>query len=311
MMSKSIVSGLVLLLVWTGLARAQGRLDAPVPSENAADCPDCRAKPYRPILNLLIRNRPATRTTSTALMQPTPQPERPTRDDLARMVNDGNFSPAEITAAKIKMDETQARARQAAVSYLATVDCHYYPEAEYSLIAALRADRSEAVRLEAALALGTCRGATVRILDALHLAATAQETDGNPAETSERVRMAARRSLNQLLASGMAGSPNPPPVPVQANPQPAVLPKLPNPPTQAVSQSVSQQEHDLAATVGVQPKIEAPTRLTLFGRWLDFIRRRDAGPAQPAVDPRLRGMTPLGSDSQLAIPSTRPAAGTP
>src|SRR5256885_11485017 len=40
----------------------------------------------------------------------------------------GSLSPAETTAAKIKADEAGANARRAAVRYLGTVDCHYYPE---------------------------------------------------------------------------------------------------------------------------------------------------------------------------------------
>ncbi len=155
--------------------------------------------------------------------EPTPLPpnapaEKVTRGEIARMVADGGFSPAEITAAKIMLDETQAKARQAAVKYLASVDCHYYPEAEISLIATLRADRSENVRLEAAQALGNCRGVTVRILDALRLTATGQETDGNPAETSDQVRSAASNSLNRLLSAGMSMEMAPPPLLVSPMP---------------------------------------------------------------------------------------------
>ena len=60
---------------------------------------------------------------------------------------------AEGAAARIKADEAEAKARRAAVRYLGTVDCHYWPEAQAALIIALRADRNECVRLEAALAL--------------------------------------------------------------------------------------------------------------------------------------------------------------
>jgi hypothetical protein len=323
MMNKSIMASLFALLAWTASACAQGGLGVPVPHENPADaaaCPDCKARPYRPILNYLTRSRLPARTTSSALLPPAPQPDGPTRDDVARMVNDGGFSPAEITAAKIKMDEIQAKERQAAVKYLATVDCHYYPEAEMSLIAALRADRSEGVRLEAAQALGSCRGVTVRILDALHLTATAQETDGNPMETSERVRLAARASLNRLLSSGMGtsdaeGAPVPPRPALPTLPAAPVQPAGYNPPIQGpASPPASQQERDIAATVGVPPRSAAPTpaRPTLYSFWLNLMSGRDVASSQRAVDPRLRGMTPLGSEVLLAIPTvhSHPVAST-
>jgi hypothetical protein len=310
MMNKSIMAGLIALLAWTGHARAQSGLGAPVPTENSTDAAasaEFKVHPYRPILNFLNRNRAPAHT---SLPPPAPPPEGPTRDEVARMVQDGGFSPAEIAAAKIKLDEIQSRSRRAAVKYLATVDCLYYPEAEYSLLAALRADRSEAVRLEAATALGSCRGVTVRILDALHLTATAQETDGNPAESSERVRLAARLSLNKLLSIGVStGSVDF--LPTLANgrtPGPAfVQPTAQYPPAPPLA---SQRERDIAATVSVQPKNVTPpaTRPTLYGYLLDLIYGRDSASTSSAVDPRLRGMTPLGTDSPLAIPASRPGA---
>src|SRR5262249_25016443 len=61
---------------------------------------------------------------------------------------------AEGAAAAIKKDEAEAAARRAAVRYLGTVDCRRWPEAEDGLINALRADRNECVRMEAAFQLG-------------------------------------------------------------------------------------------------------------------------------------------------------------
>jgi hypothetical protein len=40
-------------------------------------------------------------------------------------------------------------AKVAAIEYLATVDCRYYPEAEAGLIAGLRAEKNECVRIAA------------------------------------------------------------------------------------------------------------------------------------------------------------------
>jgi hypothetical protein len=247
------------------------------------------------------------------LISPAMLPDPPSRAEIEKMATDGNHSPAEITAAKVLLDETQAKARQAAVRYLATVDCHYYPEAEASLIAALRADRSELVRLEAAQNLAYCRGVTVRILDALHLSASGQESDGNPGETSERVRYAARMSLNRLLATGMSMDQPAPaptsiavinnwPAPPQAQPVAAehavplaLPPALPEP-------IGLTQQRQLAASVSTQAR---PTthhmRPTVYGLLLNWLGRDTGTPSQPGVDPRLRGMRPLSSADSLSI----------
>jgi hypothetical protein len=145
------------------------------------------------------------------------------KEDVARMMADGGYSQAEIVAAKIKLDESQAQARRAAVRYLASVNCHYYPEAESGLIAALRADRCECVRYEAALALGSCQCLTTHIVDALCLTAMGCETDGNPAENSPRVRAAAQAVLNRCLALGS-------PLPTTAPAQTPQVPQMPQSP---------------------------------------------------------------------------------
>jgi hypothetical protein len=241
---------------------------------------------------------------TSSMMSPAMLPEAPTRVEIAKMIADGNYSPAEITAAKVLFDETRAKARQAAVKYLASVNCHYYPEAEASLIAALRADRCELVRLEAAQTLGSCRGVTVRILDALHVSASALETDGNPAETCEQVRFASRTSLNRLLATGMS-VPAPAPLPVVSEwpappitTQPIPVAAAPMPPAPALLQ----RERDLAATVSTQHRTTAvPHRPTVYGLLLGFTGRDTSTRSQPGIDPRLRGMNPLGVDGDLAI----------
>ncbi len=107
---------------------------------------------------------------------------------------------AEGAAARIKQDELAAKARREAVRYLGTVDCRYWPEAQDGLINALRADRNECVRLEAALALGNgccCNKSTIK---ALTLTVNGGKEDGNPAECSERVKAVAFASLQRCLA---------------------------------------------------------------------------------------------------------------
>ncbi len=130
-------------------------------------------------------------------------------------------------AARIKADSAGAAARVAAVHYLAHADCHYWPEASAALIAALRADRNECVRFAAAQALGTgccCNTATVL---ALTICVSESEQDGNPSETSERVRAAA----SVALANCVSRAPAPPlemlPAPVPPEKPPVEPPREP------------------------------------------------------------------------------------
>ncbi|MCC6418637.1 MAG: hypothetical protein IT429_10420 [Gemmataceae bacterium] len=106
----------------------------------------------------------------------------------------------EGAAARIKADEAAAAARRADVRYLGTVDCRYWPEAEEALIGALRADRNECVRWEAAIALGRGCCCTRKTIEALAITASGSERDGFPPERSERVRAAALASLHHCLA---------------------------------------------------------------------------------------------------------------
>lgn len=110
-------------------------------------------------------------------------------------------APACAAAAAIKADAAQAAARRDAVKFLATVDCHWYPEAESALIAALRCDRSECVRMEAALALGRGCCCTKNTVEALRIAASGSSRDGNPGERCPRVRWAALDALQTCLCN--------------------------------------------------------------------------------------------------------------
>jgi hypothetical protein len=119
-------------------------------------------------------------------------PDMPTAAQLAAAGAEGD-------AAKIKKDEIEAKKRQAAVRYLGTVDCHWWPDAQKGLINALRADKNECVRHEAALALtrGCC--CTQAVIEALTICVSGSEKDGNPSENSERVRMQAQIALTHCL----------------------------------------------------------------------------------------------------------------
>ncbi len=116
-------------------------------------------------------------------------------------------------AAKAKLDRAGAEERVKAIKYLGTLDCHYWPEAEEALIGALRADRNECVRYEAATALlhGCC--CTCKVTVALSIAVSCSEADGNPSERSARVRAVAAHALDRCLASACCAPELPPLVP--------------------------------------------------------------------------------------------------
>jgi hypothetical protein len=164
------------------------------------------ASPYGSLLN----NGLAPYSTLSGGLIPTCCPTVPSASDLAALAAKGGPNGAEAVAAKIKQDEADAKARRAAVRYLSTVDCHYWPDAEVAIISALRDDRNECVRYEAALALlnGCCCNA--RTIEALNLVVSGSEKDGKPSETSERVRCAALAALQGCLMRYQPPEPAPP-----------------------------------------------------------------------------------------------------
>src|SRR5439155_21995997 len=103
-------------------------------------------------------------------------------------------------AAQIKKSEAQAKARKAAVRYLGTVDCHWFPEAEAGLVNALRGDTNECVRFEAAISLGHGCCCTKKTIAALSMTVSGGNKDGKPSENSERVKAAAMYALQHCLA---------------------------------------------------------------------------------------------------------------
>ena len=156
-------------------------------------------------------------------------PDVPSEDALKDLAN-SNASPAEQAAAAIKADVAGAAARIAAIRYLATVPCHYYPEAEEGLIAGLRADRVECVRYAAAVALGQGCCCTKKTIAALTIAAEGSSKDGNPSETSDRVKAASLYALNMCLAKtgrNITQQLVPPELPPETNVPPLVPPEQP------------------------------------------------------------------------------------
>jgi hypothetical protein len=102
-------------------------------------------------------------------------------------------------AAKVKQDRAGAEERIKAVKYLATVDCHYWPEAEDALINALRNDRNECVRYEAAVALASGCCCTPKVMIALSNTVGCGTSDGGFMEKSARVRQAAGVALEHCM----------------------------------------------------------------------------------------------------------------
>ncbi len=122
----------------------------------------------------------------------------------------------EGAAAKIKAEEASAKAKVAALEYLGTVDCRYYPEAEAGLISGLRAEKNECVRIAAAKALAGGCCCSPKVVKALLTSVNCSNKDGFPAEASELVRTYAYVALERCLRKCMEGEPEAPPEPPPA-----------------------------------------------------------------------------------------------
>lgn len=104
------------------------------------------------------------------------------------------------TAAQIQALKLDGPKRAAAIAELKGLDIRYHPEVTQTLIAALRADPSECVRLEAARTIATLRTCTKPLTEALRICVEGTEKDGNPAELSPTVQRQAAIALNCCLS---------------------------------------------------------------------------------------------------------------
>lgn len=210
-----------LLLVVVGLARlantatAQDALPPPAaapvyvapppasPSFLSSVCASCAAKKQAICngpLGRLLKNALSPLSALTGGIVPGQLP--PSQQELA--------APGAVgAAAKIKADQNAALKRRDAVRFLGTIDCHWFPEAEAGLIAALRVDRSECVRFEAARALARGCCCTKTTIEALSICVAGDDRDGNPGENSLRVQLMALEALQRCVGSyqGEAGEP--------------------------------------------------------------------------------------------------------
>lgn len=164
-------------------------------------------------------------------------------------------SSAAGACARITKDQLEVEERRKAVRCLAKVDCNWYPEAELALINALRTDKSECVRLDAArvMAVGCC--ATKKTIEALTICVNGSNKDGNPAENSPRVREMALVALQHALSCYVEKEePVRPEVPAQPGAPPAEA--APGPALRPASFTVRAQvagDGDNAAVPGTAP----------------------------------------------------------
>ena len=133
----------------------------------------------------------------------------PTTPNAAQLAAAGAAGGPQGLAAQIQAEEAQAKAKIAAIEYLATVDCKRWPEAEKVLVDRLRSDRNECVRYAAARALGTGCCCTKKTIAGLKLVVECSDADGNPMEGSERVKSAAWYALNHCVTRYVPPKPAP------------------------------------------------------------------------------------------------------
>lgn len=216
-------------------------------------------------------------------------------------------------AAKIQAEEAQAKARREAVKFLATVDCHYYPEAEATLIGSLRCDRNECVRWEAAHSLGTGCCCNKRTIEALTITVTGSEKDGNPSETSFRVRMEALAALQFCLSRHQAA----PVRPEMAQPpeQPVAL-RATSPPTseqaklasyyvQLGNKSMSEVLREAQRAIDLNQATETPSHLPPSGQRNLITLWQHAG-NDPRGAAEMRKLEPVPELASVPAPPAAP-----
>ena len=191
-----------------------------------ANCAACRAALCQSQIGQMLNSGMTPLSGLSGGLVPSLCPTTPTAAQLAA---DQAAGGAQGVASEIKADEAGAQARVAAVEYLGTVDCRYWPDAEPALIDRLRADRNECVRFAAAKALGNGCCCTKKTIAALTLVVDCESSDGNPPERSDRVKSAAFAALTNCATRYQ------PPKPVRPeDPEEPRRPENPDPEPRAV-----------------------------------------------------------------------------
>ncbi|MEQ8791061.1 MAG: hypothetical protein RIC55_32665 [Pirellulaceae bacterium] len=223
-----------------------------------------------PIGKMLTNMRKPLSFITGGLIQPT-SPKAVAQHAANGVASGAANSPSGGAAAKIKADAAAAKQRAANVRFLGTVDCHWYPEAEAALIASLRADRSECVRHEAALALGRGCCCTKKTVEALKICIAGSNRDGNPGENSLRVKMSAFEALQNCLANCAGG--------LDASPPPALRPEYPAAP---LAPQESAGNADATTEAHVLPdyyrQVESRPWSSVVGEAQQLVARIDARP---------------------------------
>jgi hypothetical protein len=195
-------------------------------------------------------------------------PPAPSPATLSALESQSGPMGAEAVAGKIKQSEADAKARVAAIEYLGTVDCNRWKEARIALINGLRADPNECVRYAAARVLNTGCCCSKPVIEALRVCVSGEDTDGNPPETSQRVKAAAFSALQNCLMRVPEDLPPEQPPPVRererGGPVPALEP-LPPPVTERRNNDPRntdsvEHEHLVAAHTTAAGRSEAPER---------------------------------------------------
>jgi hypothetical protein len=153
-------------------------------------------------------------------------PPAPSAAALSALESQSGPMGAEAVAGKIKQSEADAKARVAAIEYLGTVDCNRWKEARIALINGLRADPSECVRYAAARVLNTGCCCSKPVIEALRVCVSGEDTDGNPPETSQRVKAAAFSALQNCLMRVPEDLPPEQPPPVRERDRGGPVPAL-------------------------------------------------------------------------------------
>src|SRR5262249_38951942 len=142
---------------------------------------ECKVKFCQSQLGILVGNSLKPVSAMTGGLLPSCCPKALNDAALAKAAKDPEAAKSDsaAAAATIMKDEAEAKERRAAVRYLGTVDCHYWGDTVIpALTSALRTDRNECVRFEAALALGTGCCCNRRTIASLTLAAYGIEKEG-------------------------------------------------------------------------------------------------------------------------------------
>jgi hypothetical protein len=222
--------------------------------------------------------KPMTLATGGLIKPCCPGPDQAKPEDLAKPSDS-----ADGAAARIKEDEAHAKERRANVRYLGTVDCSRYPEAEKALINALRTDRNECVRWEAAIVLGHGCCCTRKTIEALKMAASASDKDNNPKESSERVRAAAEVSLNACETSADLPPEPPEKAPGAEKIEPPLEEARIRPRIRAIpmADNAIQPAGFVTRPAATTQIIDTPLRVPTGQRGLIDLLRRNLGSAEP------------------------------